>query len=396
MDTATPSSRAPAPRSNALRVTVGVLAAALLVLAAGIGIRTKAALELNATLESDRQTAVAAAARPREIEVVRPSAASFVPSVVLTGTLEPIESADLGFEVGGRVARVDVALGDEITAGQILATLDRGSVGAQQASSAAGIQVAQANVALITDRVEMLDQLSRSGAAATRDLSAARQQLALAEAQLAQARAGQRATSTMSADHAIRAPFAGVVTRVPAGPGGVVGPGQLVVRIERLSSLRLRTTVGQADLAGVRVNAAVRIEGTAATGTVRSVVRSLDLLTRRAPVEVLVDNADGALIANALVRAHIDTGAPVEALRIPATTRRADGTVLVVGARGEVSARPVVGAAEEEGDWLVTSGLTAADEVVLRPGEVREGDVVRPRAPSAAEAAAPSAPRSQR
>ena len=37
----------------------------------------------------------------------------------------------------------------------------------------------------------------------------------------------------------------------------------------------------------------------------------------------------------------------------------------------------VVGVADDVGDWLVTSGLTAADSVVLRPGEVREGDAVR-------------------
>lgn len=358
-------------------MTLLLLTACVLAIAAAIGVRMKGALEVKAALETARREAAAAATRPRDIAVVRAVAAQFVPSVVLTGTLEPIESADLGFEVGGRVARVDVALGDEVQPGQILATLDRASVGAMQASSAAGTQVADANVALIRDRVELLEQLASSGAAATRDLTSARQQLTLAEAQLAQARAGQRATSTASADHAIRAPFAGVVTRVPAGPGGVVGPGLPVVRIERLTSLRMRTTVAEADLAGVRVGATVRIEGAAVTGTVRSVVRSLDLQTRRAPVEVLVENTDGALVANALVRAHIDTGAPVPALRVPSTTRRADGTVLVVGADGKVASRPVVGVADDVGDWLVTSGLTVADSVVLRPGEVREGDAVR-------------------
>ena len=370
-----------------------LLAVCVVAFGVAIAVRTQGALETKAALETERQAAATTAGQPREVIVVQAVAAQFVPSVVLTGTLEPIESAEVAFEVGGRVARVDVALGQEVRAGEALAMLDRGSVGAMQASSAAGIAVAEANIALIRDRVEMLEQLARSGAAATRDLTAARQQLALAEAQLGQARAGQRATSTASADHVIRAPFAGVVTRVPTGAGGVVGPGQPVIRIERLTSLRLRTTVAEADLAGVRVGATVRIEGATATGSVRSVVRSLDLQTRRAPVEVLVENADGALIANALVRAHVDTGAAVPALRLPATTRRADGTVLVVEG-GRIVARAVVGAAEEGGDWLVTSGLSAADTVVLRPGEVREGEAVRAVVePREAPAAAPSARR---
>jgi RND family efflux transporter MFP subunit len=380
LNTSSIPSSEPAPRSRATLVTVLLLSLCLIAVGVAIALRVSKALEEKAALETARISAAAAATQPREVSIVLPLAAQFVPSVVLTGTLEPIESADLGFEVGGRVARVEVALGDEVQAGQALASLDRGSVGAMQASSAAGIQVADANVALIRDRVEMLEQLARSGAAASRDLTSARQQLTLAEAQLAQARAGQRATSTASADHVIRAPFAGVVTRVPAGPGGVVGPGLPIVRIERLTSLRLRTTVAEADLAGVRVGGTVRIDGTTATGTVRSVVRSLDLQTRRAPVEVFIENAGGALIANALVRAHIDTGAPVPALRVPASTHRADGTVLVIGPDGKAAQRPVVGVADDSGDWLVTSGLEATDRVLLRPGEVREGDPVRPAA----------------
>src|SRR5690606_27332460 len=153
----------------------------------------------------------------------------------------------------------------------------------------------------------------------------ARQQLAVAEAQLTQAQASRRQIAATSADHTLRAPFDGVVTRVPSGVGVVTGPGAPLVPVEDLSSLRLRTTVNRSELDLIAVGMTATLEGSEATGTLRSVVRSLDQQTRRAPVEVHVPNEGGALVANAFVRAHVAVGEPRPALRIPATARRPNG-----------------------------------------------------------------------
>ncbi|MDQ3036280.1 MAG: efflux RND transporter periplasmic adaptor subunit, partial [Myxococcota bacterium] len=309
-----------------------------------------------------------------------PAPATYTPIVVLQGTLEPVRAADLGFEVAGRVARVDVALGERVHAGQTLVALDRASLGAASAQSEAAIAVAQANVDMLRDRVELLGTLTRSGASPQRELTTATQQLAVAQAQLAQAQAGRRQIATSSADHLLRAPFDGVATRVPHGVGAVSGPGATLVRIEDLSSLRLRTTVSQRELEALTVGATATLDDhEGVTGTIQSAVRSLDPQTRRAPVEVLVPNEDGRLVANALVRARVVVGAPQPALRIPATTRRPNGTVLIVGADGRVEARSVEAIADLDGSWLVSEGLSSEDRVVVRPATAREGQVVVPR-----------------
>jgi RND family efflux transporter MFP subunit len=363
-----------------------VVVSALVGLGVAVGLRLRRALAEQARLDAERARAAAADARPRELEVVVPEATTYTPSITLTGALEPVLAADLGFEVGGRLLRVDVALGQQVREGQVLGVLDRASIVAQQAASSAGVRVAEANHAMIRDRVQLLEELTRSGAAPARDLTAARQQLQLAEAQVDQARAAARAAATTSADHTLRAPFAGVVTRVPSGPGAVVGPGVPVFRVERLDELRLHTTVAEEDLEFVRVGAVARIEAVNArastreakafTGTVRSVVRSLDPATRRAPVEFTVPNSDGALVAHALVRAYLETGPAVAALRVPGEARRADGTVFVVDPEGRVAARHVVASLGADGAWLVTEGLAAEDLVLARAAEGRAGEVV--------------------
>lgn len=364
----------PLAKRLALLATVVVL----LVLGVFFGIRLTAATAEQATLATQRDASAAAAGDAATVEVVMPEVAELPLMVVLTGQLEPSQSADLSFPVSGRISRVDVELGDTVHAGQTLVTLDRASVGAAALQTTAAIDVAHANVEMIRDRVALLEQLTASGASPARDLTQARQQLAVAEAQLAQATAGRLSIATTSADHSLRAPFDGVMTRVPDGVGAVVGPGVGIARVENLTSLRLHTTVSELELASLTEGATAVLEASGTTGTIVSIVRSLDTTTRRAPVEVLLPNTDGRLVAHAIVRASVLVGEPVPALRIPATSRRPNGTVLIVDETGHVVSRVVEARGDLEGNWYVTSGLVATDRVVVRPASTHEGSIVTP------------------
>lgn len=396
LDLATDAHVVREPPSVAKRLALLVVVAALLALGTALAVRIQMALSEQAALATERAEAAAGAGRPPAVDVVRPVPTSVAPIVVLTGALEPAQAADLGFEVPGRIARVEVTLGQRVRAGVPLATLDRSSVGAQASASQAAVGVAEANVAMLRERVELLRTLVASGAAPERDLTAATQQLAVAEAQVRQAQAGTRAVSTSIADHTLRAPFNGVVTRVPTGVGQVVAPGVPIFRIEDLSTLVLRTTVSQTELETLSPGMEVELEGSSARGTITTVVRSLDATSRRAPIEVTVPNPDGRLVAHALVRARVAAGAPVAAFRIPASARRTDGSVLFVDAEGVVVARRIEARAEADGSWVAVEGLSAQDLVVLRAASVRPGSTVTPRfsegvvaAPASAESGTP-------
>lgn len=374
-----PASELQPPPPLAFRLALLVVVAVIALLGVGLFLRIGAAMQEQAALEAEREATAAAAGAAAEVLVTRPEPSTSAPAVVLTGTLEPAQAADLAFEVPGRVARVEVRLGQTVTAGQVLVTLDRSSVGAQSAQTTAAIGVAEASAEMARDRVRLLEPLVARGTMAERELTTARQQLAIAEAQLQQARASQRQVAASSADHTLRAPFAGVITLVPNGVGVVANPGTPLVRVEDLSSLRLRTTVNRAELERIRVGMSVALDGpVAAAGTLEAVVRSLDQNTRRAPVEVRVPNPDGQLVANAFVRARIEVGDAQDVLRIPATARRPDGSVFVVGADGVVAAREVEAEVDRDGSWLVTDGLSPEDRVVVRPAALRVGVVVSP------------------
>lgn len=388
MDTA--SFRPPPSLAKRLSLLIGVLV--LGALGAAMAARMGEALQDQEALEAERVAAAEAAGAAREVAVVSPRATETAPVVVLTGTLEPIQSAGLAFAVPGRVSRVEVALGDHVERRDTLVALDRSSVGAASAQSRAAIDVASANAEMARDRVRLLEPLVAAGSMAERDLITARQQLSIAEAQVMQARAGRRQIAANSANHILRAPFDGVVTQVPSGVGVPASPGMPLVRVEDLSALRLRTTVNRRELEALRVGAAVQIEGSPVDGVLETVVRSLDADTRRAPVEVRVPNESGQLVANAFVRASVTIGEPRPVLSIPATARRPDGSVLVLEADSRVAARAVIADPGADGAWMVTDGLSPQDRVVLRPALVREGTVIVPVEPPANQATAELTP----
>jgi multidrug efflux system membrane fusion protein len=131
-------------------------------------------------------------------------------------------------------------------------------------------------------------------------VEAARAGVRQAEAVLALARANLN-------NHVLRAPFDGVVVRVPEGVGGMVGPGIPVFRLEKLDPLLLQATVGEHEAASIKVGDTVRFSngGREYEGTVKTVVGSLEAVTRRVPVEVEVGNADGLLLAGSYIRARL-------------------------------------------------------------------------------------------
>jgi membrane fusion protein (multidrug efflux system) len=256
--------------------------------------------------------------------------------------------------------------------------LDRRSVAAQGQLASSMADAADAQLAMAQDRLTRAQALHARGATSDAELSAATQQLALAQAQLGQARAQGRVSAADGSNHIVRAPFAGTVTRVPSGVGNVVQPGQALFRLEDLSSLVLRSGITERAIPRVRVGDAVELENSPIRGVVRAFAFSLDPVTRRAPIEIAIDNADRSLIGHTLVKGSILTNRPFPAFHVPATAIRGDQTVLVVNAESKIEVRQVQATVETDGQGVVLFGLTPADQVVVRPsGDLTPGREVR-------------------
>ena len=70
--------------------------------------------------------------------------------VTTSGTVEPLQNPNLSFQAGGKVMSVNVAVGDQVTAGETLATLDLAALSATKAEAEANLAAAQAKLDALT------------------------------------------------------------------------------------------------------------------------------------------------------------------------------------------------------------------------------------------------------
>ncbi|HEX9952082.1 MAG TPA: efflux RND transporter periplasmic adaptor subunit, partial [Rubricoccaceae bacterium] len=338
--------------------------------------------------------------------------------------------AALSPDVGGTltyVAAVGTFVRQGATIAQVRATGQQAGVAQAQAGvaqSRAGIAQAQAGVAQAEAGIRAA-RATRQGAQAQFDLAqdqyrrqlplvrdsilsalefravetqlaAARAQVAAADAGIAQAqgqlraaqqgvvaaRAGEsgslavvRGAQSQLANTRIVAPFAGVIQERIMGPGELASPGMPVVRIVSGGAVKIEAGVPERYAGAIRVGATVQV--TPATGAggprggrVTFVGVAVDPQTRTFPVEIQVDNSDGALKPAMVVRLAVTRSILENVVVVPqdAIVRDGDATAVMVAARG-----PQGGTVAER--RTVELGPTAGPNVVLLSG-VRTGESI--------------------
>ena len=330
--------------------------------------------------------------------VVHGKARQWRPSIPVTGTLSPVQDAEIGFKTGGRLVSVRVKVGDRVRAGQPLASLDVSEASAQAAATAAGVRAAKVSYDMAKDAEKRTLALFEQHAVSDAENLAAQNRAALALAQLEQARAQSQLAAVGVGNGSLAAPFAGLVTRTPNGVGKIVAPSETLFHVEDTSVLKLTATLSEADArlvegrgarllspessAGPGAEGAPAAKGQATdlTGKVTAVLSSLDANTRRGPRPRGDPQQRRHPLAGRRLRArhhHLQQGGcRCSSSRPPRAPLPApkDEVVVVVG--GKAHLRRVVFTPGEGGALLVRGGLDAAGR---RPPDadlrgVREGD----------------------
>ncbi len=195
-------------------------------------------------------------------------------TVTATGNLEPRNQVEIGSELSGTVAKVNVDVNDQVKAGQVLASLDTTRLKAQvlqQESSLASAEArvlqadasakeARANLA----RLQKVRELSGNKLPSQQDLDVAEAavaradgELAAAKAAVAQSRASLETVRTDLGKTEIRSPINGVILVRTVEPGQTVAASLqapvLFIMAEDLKKMELHVSVDEADVGSVAV-----------------------------------------------------------------------------------------------------------------------------------------------
>jgi membrane fusion protein, multidrug efflux system len=292
--------------------------------------------------------------------------------LVLSGRTEADRKVMAVARTGGVLTELRVRRGQLVQKDEIIAILS---------DEAREAQVAQAR-ALVAQRKAELEarrKLIETGALPKLDLVNLESQTKVAEAALSSAEA-ERERSI------VRAPWAGVVTDVPAeiGASAFSMAGKEIAQIIALDPMLAVVEAAERNLGGIKVGAAAEIRlvtGQKVSGRVRFVSKSAAAATRTYRVEVEIPNADGAIPDGITAEVALRME-PQPATRVPrsALTFSSSGTlgVRVVDAADTVQFIPVSVIEDDQADMWV-SGIAGGTRVIVQGQDfVREDQKVSP------------------
>ena len=321
------------------------------------------------------------------VATAHPVRRTLVEAVRFSGVVRPRNEVDVSGKVGGRVQELRVDVGQVVKAGELLATIEHTELAFQSEQARAQVEAAQAQ--LLAARIQVLSaqnqhervtKLETGGAVAQSDreraelgLRGAEAQFKAAEAQVRLSQASASLAGKAVQNSFITAPFGGTITKRMVSLGMQVGPGQPLLQIQDLASLKLAASVTAGDFAKLVLDQAVsiRIEElpqASITGRIATLSPSLDPVTRRAQVEIAIDNSEGRLLANMFAHAEVHVGERKGVLVAPraALVSLARGNVLFVVREGHARAIPVADPGSDPA-WISVEGvLTERDALVVR------------------------------
>jgi RND family efflux transporter MFP subunit len=268
--------------------------------------------------------------------------------------------AALSAPAPARVASVFVSVGEKVGAGTAL-------IAFEQAPFIAAAQSAEAALTGAERSYERARRLADAGIVPRKDADQA-------ATELAQARAAA-ATARRQAQLAIlRAPIAGVVTKLNAPIGATVDVGQSLVEVADLNALDILFNVSPTDAARVAPGASVTLSaGETAKGEPLGIGRisdvggAVDTATRSVSVRAQAPPGARPLRIGETIFGQITTAVHPRAIVIPVTALVPEGDefkVFVVTAGNIARERKVTLGRRNETTAEITSGLAAGERVV--------------------------------
>ena len=286
----------------------------------------------------------------------------------------------LGFQALGRIIARPVDIGDTVTKGQILASLDPDDLQGNVRAARAALAAAEVELQTAQAAAERTRALAGRNVASTAQLEQAERALTSAQAALLQARSELVRAEDAENFADMRAPFDGVISAVFANSGAVVSAGEPVVQLSSQHGIEAVIDISDQGLAWVAAGDRYEIwserepERIFEAG-VSQIEPVADAATRTRRVHLALPE-DAPFRLGALVRARPSV-ADSDYLAVPQSAiflrdgaeyvwvvTRTEGSDSIAGT---VSARPISTTGPPvDGIRLVVGGLSRGEEVVIR------------------------------
>ena len=193
-----------------------------------------------------------------QVPVVTLSAQAVSTGYEIDGVVEAVRQATVSAQATGRVASLQVKVGDKVRAGQVLATIDDRDTQTGVARSQAQVAQAEAELANAQANAQRTRDLRQQGFVSQAALDVAESQYKAAQAARAGAGAGAQQARLAQSFTQVTAPFDGYVLETLAQAGDLAVPGKPVAVVYAPQPLRVVVQVPASM--GAQARSAQRIE----------------------------------------------------------------------------------------------------------------------------------------
>ncbi|TMQ67914.1 MAG: efflux RND transporter periplasmic adaptor subunit [Candidatus Eisenbacteria bacterium] len=305
-------------------------------------------------------------------------------ALLSTGTVEPIETAAVGSQVGGTVTRLAFREGDEVQSGQMLIQLDPRPFRAALERASAALARDRALAENARSEADRGERLFQQNVIAQADLD---QKRAAAAAMMATVRVDSAAEAAARLDlryASIRAPISGRTGRLMIHVGDYVkaATSDPLVTINQTHPVRVRFTVPQDDVPLVQRYRAARPrvlgrlpgdDSTAVEGTLAFVDNAVDPQSGTLLLKGEFPNRDRRLVPGQFIDVRLVLYVEPRATVVPSvavTTGQQGSYVYVLNPDSTVTPRPVAVERTADDMAIVARGLKPG-EIVITDGQLR-------------------------
>lgn len=179
--------------------------------------------------------------------------------VTASGKIEAENSANVSTRIMGYVTKVQVKVGQKVSAGQLMVSINNTDLKAKKAQVDASILQATAAFNNAKKDFERFTVLFNQQSASQKELDDMTSRYEMAKAGLEAAKQMKNEVLAQFNYSNITAPFSGEVTNTFVKEGDMANPGMPLVSIEGISRLQVTAMVSESDIANIQNGMAVKV-----------------------------------------------------------------------------------------------------------------------------------------
>jgi RND family efflux transporter MFP subunit len=313
------------------------------------------------------------------VTVISPKPGKNMVQSELPAEIKPWVEAPIYARISGYLRERYVDIGDTVTAGQLLTTIDTPEQ-LQELERARG-QLEQAGAALGISKITAARwaELLKTASVSEQDAAEKRADLKLKTAIANSARAEVRRLEKIQAFTRVTAPFSGTITvrNIDSGDLITAAGGKELFHLAQTGKLRVLVAVPQEMARGIAIgqSAEMTLPGLPGRKFMAKVIRTAGAITadsRTLPVELETDNPKGEILAGSYAKVRFTDVKMKASLTLPANTvlfRPEGPQVGIVESDGKVRLQGVSIGRDFGQTIEIITGVSPQDRVIVNPSD---------------------------